>query len=195
MPTSPTPCSSPAVICPCGCGDEDGEHRASFVVRKAQTQMVKMRLLRFYSDFRDSSTFHFRNLCARWRAGCARSRRRKVAVTMKNLAAYKLLKRRRLKLKRTSTRAIHLILETRGHLYTWNRHTVHATDATRAILSYTPPTEAIAVVTWLRHQRHLKNATNSNAFTCWLIQLSAVWNVSAANLGNEAANFIFTIRH
>jgi hypothetical protein len=39
-PTSPTPCSSPAVVCPCGCGDEEVEHRENYVVRKAQTQMV-----------------------------------------------------------------------------------------------------------------------------------------------------------
>ena len=39
-PTSPTPCSSPAVVCPCGCRDEEVEHRENYVVRKAQTQMV-----------------------------------------------------------------------------------------------------------------------------------------------------------
>jgi len=42
MPTSPTPCSSPAVVCPCGCGDEDVEHRDNYVVRKAQTQMESL---------------------------------------------------------------------------------------------------------------------------------------------------------
>ena len=41
-PTSPTPCSSPAVVCPCGCGDEEVEHRENYVVRKAQTQMVQL---------------------------------------------------------------------------------------------------------------------------------------------------------
>ena len=42
VPTSPTPCSSPAVVCPCGCGDEDVEHQDNYVVRKAQTQMVRL---------------------------------------------------------------------------------------------------------------------------------------------------------
>nr|CAH0099820.1 unnamed protein product [Daphnia galeata] len=41
-PTSPTPCSSPAVVCPCGCGDEEVEHRENYVVRKAQTQMESL---------------------------------------------------------------------------------------------------------------------------------------------------------
>ncbi|XP_057370695.1 homeobox protein Meis2-like isoform X1 [Daphnia carinata] len=42
QPTSPTPCSSPAVVCPCGCGDEEVEHRENYVVRKAQTQMESL---------------------------------------------------------------------------------------------------------------------------------------------------------
>jgi hypothetical protein len=42
MPTSPTPCSSPAVVCPCGCGDEDVEHSDNYVVRKAQSQMESL---------------------------------------------------------------------------------------------------------------------------------------------------------
>lgn len=45
QPTSPTPCSSPAIVCPCGCGDEEVEHRENYVVRKAQTQMVKTQMI------------------------------------------------------------------------------------------------------------------------------------------------------
>ena len=49
-PTSPTPCSSPAVVCPCGCGDEEAEHRDNYVVRKAQTQMVIIFYFFFFKD-------------------------------------------------------------------------------------------------------------------------------------------------
>lgn len=139
-PTSPTPCSSPAVVCPCGCGDEEVEHRENYVVRKAQTQMVNTHVTYIFTisfGLKHSANLFFvghRNLSAKYRAGSVKSSNSRIRNEMTAKRRWKKRMTRNsfaLEPKVAPIRPLQ-VLETPGRLSMSSRPTDLANAVTRA---------------------------------------------------------------